>query len=512
MNSIIPNSILEIFIKFPNVGIKNLHRVLNIFVIPILLSLLFMLIGCSKDSQDLVPVKEQPDSGNSGTEIIDKEKVAVNYRNHCGGCHGQNFASFVERQWKYGSSLKDLQNSIKVGYKNNGMPAYGATFNEQEVKDLANYILSEIKGKTKEMLEADNPNLSGLIKSDDVSFRLETITDNIPGTPWGIEQLPNGEILVTELGGKLFLIKNNKELVEIAGVPNVVSGGQGGLLDVLIHPNFKDNSFVYLSYVTTNPNNASEQTTAVARGKLSGTKLVQVEKIFTALPYLSTSHHFGSRLLFDRKGYLYVSVGERGHRDDYPQKLDNHLGKIHRIQDDGKIPNDNPFYNNQGAISSIFTYGTRNPQGLTLHPITGAIWEGEHGPQGGDEINILEAGNNYGWPVISYGTNYDGTSFTNITKKEGMEQPIHYWTPSIAPCGMSFVSGDFYGKWENDLFVSSLKFEYLHRLKMNGNVVVGQEKLLEGIGRVRDVHIGKDGYMYIAVQGPSKIIRLVPEQ
>lgn len=314
------------------------------------------------------------------------------------------------------------------------------------------------------------------------------------------------------MGGKLFLVKNNKQLVEITGVPNVVSEGQGGLLDVLIHPDFKNNSFVYLSYVIANPNNSSEKTTAVARAKLSGTKLVQVEKIFTALPYLSSNRHFGSRLLFDLDGFLYVSVGERGFRDVYPQKLDNSLGKIHRIQDDGKIPNINPFYNKQGAIKSIFAYGIRNPQGLTLHPVTGAIWEGEHGPKGGDEINILKAGNNYGWPVISYGQNYDGTSFTNITKKAGMEQPVHYWTPSIAPCGMSFSSGKFYGKWKNDLFVSSLKFGYLHRLKMNGNVVTGQEKLLEGIGRVRDVHMGKDGYMYITVQGPNRLIRLVPEQ
>ena len=513
MKTIAPNSLLKILAKLSTFGIQNLYKMLKISMTLILLNLLFAMTSCSKDSQDIIPVIEEPDSGNSGSEmIINKEKAVLNYRNHCGGCHGQNFASFVERQWKYGNSLEAVQNSIKVGYKKNGMPAYGATFSEQEVKDLTNYILSEIKGKTKEMLGTDNPTLSGLTKSDDLSFRLETITDKIPGIPWGIEQLPNGEILVTERGGKLFLVKNNKELVEITGVPNVASEGQGGLLDVLIHPDFKNNSFVYLSYVTANPNNASEQTTAVARAKLSGTKLVQVEKIFTALPYLSTDRHYGSRLLFDQKGYLYVSIGDRGHRDDYPQKLDNSLGKIHRIQDDGKIPGDNPFYNNQGAVKSIFTYGTRNPQGLSLHPVTGAIWEGEHGPQGGDEINILKAGNNYGWPVISYGINYDGTSLTNLTEMQGMEQPVHYWTPSIAPCGMSFVSGDFYGKWENDLFVSSLKFEYLHRLKMNGNVVVGQEKLLEGIGRVRDVHMGRDGYMYIAVQGPSRIIRLVPEQ
>ncbi|WP_420601686.1 PQQ-dependent sugar dehydrogenase [Flagellimonas sp.] len=505
MNAITPNSFSKI-VTILSFGMKNLCGTLRISVAVILLG---SLLSCS-DSQDN-PTPSEEENG-SGTEIVDKERAALNYRNHCGGCHGQNLGSFVERQWTHGNSAEEVLNSIKTGYANNGMPAYESTFSEQEIKDLTNFILSEIDGKTKQMLEEDNPDLSGLTTSDDLTFRLETITNKIPGIPWGIEQLPNGAFLVTERGGKLFLIGSDKELVEVAGVPNVVSAGQGGLLDVLIHPDFENNSFVYLSYSRANPNNSSERTTAVARAKLNGNNLEQVENIFTALPYLSSGHHYGSRLVFDTEGYLYVSVGDRGHRDEYPQKLDNHLGKIHRIQDDGQIPNDNPFINTQDAVSSVFTYGTRNPQGLSLHPVTGAVWEGEHGPQGGDEINILEAGNNNGWPVISYGINYDGTTFTDITEMDGMEQPVHYWTPSIAPCGMSFVSGDFYGKWENDLFVSSLKFEYLHRLKMDGNVVVGHEKLLEGIGRVRDAHMGIDGYLYVVVEGPGRLIRLIPEQ
>jgi glucose/arabinose dehydrogenase len=421
-------------------------------------------------------------------------------------------SSFVERDWTYGNSLEDIIASITNGYSGNGMPAYGSMLSEKEIEDLANYILTQIEGKTKAMLEEDNPDLSGLISSDDLNFRLETITDEIPGIPWGIEQLPNGEILVTERSGRLFLVGTDKQLTEITGVPDVVSEGQGGLLDVLIHPDFENNAFVYLSYSLANPNNASEQTTAVARARLEGTSLVEVQNIFTALPYLSSSKHYGSRLVFDGNGYLYVSVGDRTYRDIYPQELDNAIGKIHRIHDDGQVPADNPFYNTAGALHSIFTYGTRNPQGMSVHPETGVVWEGEHGPRGGDEINILEAGNNYGWPVISYGINYDGTTFTDLTEADGMEQPVHYWTPSIAPCGMTFVSSDFYGNWKNDLFVSSLKFEYLHRLKMNGDEVVGHETLLDGIGRVRDVQMGTDGYIYIAVEGPGRLIRLVPEQ
>ncbi len=469
---------------------------------------LFVLLSCN-NSQDPELLEEEMDPGN---ENVDLGNTALTYRNHCGGCHGQDLASFVERDWTYGNSVEDIIESITDGYSSNGMPAYGSSLSAQEIEDLTNYILGEIDGKTKAMLEEENPNLSGLISSDDLTFRLETITDEIPGIPWGIDQLPNGEILVTERGGGLFLVRNDQQLTEVTGVPTVASQGQGGLLDVLIHPDFENNTFVYLSYSRINPNNSSERTTAVARARLEGNNLVDVENIFTALPYLNSGHHYGSRLVFDNNGYLYVSVGDRGYRDVYPQELDNAIGKIHRIHDDGQIPTDNPFYNTSGAVNSIFTYGTRNPQGMSLHPETGVVWEGEHGPQGGDEINILEAGNNNGWPVISYGINYDGTTFTDLTELDGMEQPVHYWTPSIAPCGMTFVSSDFYGNWKNDLFVSSLKFEYLHRLKMNGNEVVGHETLLDGIGRVRDAQMGIDGYLYIVVESPGRLIRLVPEQ
>ncbi|PWL38902.1 hypothetical protein DKG77_11755 [Flagellimonas aquimarina] len=488
--------------------LKNAYQWLETTPKLVLLFLLSILLSCNNSLEPVSPEEEiDPDN-----EIVDLPDVALTYRNQCGGCHGQDLGSFVEREWTYGNSLEDIIESITDGYAGNGMPAYESALSAQQIEDLTNYILTEIDGKTKAMLEEENPDLSGLISSDDLTFRLETITDEIPGIPWGIEQLPNGEILVTERGGELFLVRNDKQLIAITGVPEVASQGQGGLLDVLIHPNFESNAFVYLSYSRVNPNNSSERTTAVVRARLEGNNLVDAENIFTALPYLNSDYHYGSRLVFDSNGYLYVSVGDRGNRDAYPQELDNAHGKIHRIHDDGQIPTDNPFYNTSGAVNSIFTYGTRNPQGMTLHPETGALWEGEHGPQGGDEINILEAGNNNGWPVISYGINYDGTTFTDLTALDGMEQPVYYWTPSIAPCGMTFVSGDFYGNWKNDLFVSSLKFEYLHRLKMNGNEVVGHETLLDGIGRVRDAQMGVDGYLYILAEGPGRLIRLVPEQ
>ena len=246
---------------------------------------LSVLLSCNNSENPEVP-EEEIDPGN---EIVDLPDATLTYRNQCGGCHGQDLGSFVERDWTYGNSQEAIINSITDGYVGNGMPSYGSALSAQAIEDLTNYILTEIDGKTKAMLEEENPDLSGLITSDDLTFRVETLTDEIPGIPWGIEQLPNGEILVTERGGGLFLVNNDKQLTTITGVPAVVSQGQGGLLDVLIHPDFENNALVYLSYSHANPNNASERTTAVARGRLEGNSLMDVENIFTALPYLSSA-------------------------------------------------------------------------------------------------------------------------------------------------------------------------------------------------------------------------------
>ncbi|WP_299555647.1 PQQ-dependent sugar dehydrogenase [Seonamhaeicola sp.] len=486
---------------------KNLNKFKFIFR-----SLLFLAIVFSCSNQTETTQNDDTQEEEEEEVVTDFAQAAINYTNHCGGCHGQKFESFIERQWSYGSTSEDISNSISVGYESNGMPSYKNAFTDQEIKDLADYILREIEGKTKADIEAENPNLSGIMQSDDLSFRLETITNQFSGIPWGMVQLPDGDFLVTQREGNLFRVTSDGTISEISGIPNVVAQGQGGLLDVILHPDFENNAYVYLSYSSANPSNSSQKTTAVARGSLSGNTLEGTNEIFVAEPYLSNTNHYGSRLVFDNGGYLYVTVGDRGNRDTYPQTLNNGVGKIHRLMDNGTIPTDNPFYNMQNHDWSVFGYGVRNPQGLAKHPVTGAIWEGEHGPQGGDEINIVSSGNNYGWPVITYGINYDGTPITNQTAMDGMEQPIHYWVPSIAPCGMDFVSSNFYGNWQNDLFVGSLKFRYLHRLKMNGNTVIGQEELLSDIGRVRDVQMGNDGYLYILVEGPGRLLRLVAEQ
>ncbi|MEL7119873.1 MAG: PQQ-dependent sugar dehydrogenase [Bacteroidota bacterium] len=434
----------------------------------------------------------------------------ANYEKYCASCHGKNLRTFIDREWVYGNSWNEVFKAIKVGYPNDGMPAYDTAFTDQEITDLVNYILVDIEQFTRQQLK-QGPQLSGVIESEELKFSLETVADGFK-IPWGMDFLPNGDLLVSERSGTLYRIDNNNKREAIEGVPSVVARGQGGLMDVELHPNFESNKWVYISYSKTDPRNSKLATTAVIRGKLKGNQLTKVGEVFLAEPYLPTRHHYGSKLEFDRDGYLFISVGDRGRRNQNPQSLDNHCGKIHRIHDDGSIPKDNPFVNDNKAKASIFSYGHRNPQGIAMNPTTGQIWETEHGPRGGDEVNIIQKGKNYGWPVISYGINYNGTKFTDLTEQEGLLQPELYWVPSIAPCGTEFVSGNKYPAWEGDLLVGSLSFEYLNRCKVENNKIVGEEKLLKNVGRVRDVEMGPDGYIYVAVEGPGRILKIVPEK
>jgi glucose/arabinose dehydrogenase len=317
-------------------------------------------------------------------------------------------------------------------------------------------------------------------------------------------------MLIADRNGDLHR-KSGENMQMINNVPEVWYQGQGGLMDIKLHPDFERNGLIYLSYSKfRKEGDKTFKTTAVVRAILNGITLENVEEIFEALPYWETRHHYGCRMDFDKDGYLYISVGDRGKRDINPQALDNHCGKIHRLHDDGSIPDDNPFIDTEGAMPSIYSYGHRNPQGLVKHPETGEIWTHEHGPRGGDEINIIHKGKNYGWPHVSFGINYDGSIFTNETHREGMEDPLHYWVPSIAPCGMDFVRGDKYPGWEGDLMIGSLRFRYLHRCKIEDGKVVHEELLLKNIGRLRNVRQGPDGYIYIGVEDPGRIYRLVP--
>ncbi|TDQ29358.1 PQQ-dependent sugar dehydrogenase [Zeaxanthinibacter enoshimensis] len=337
-------------------------------------------------------------------------------------------------------------------------------------------------------------------------FEAELLVDGLQ-IPWGLAFLPDGAMLITEKSGELIHFKNGKKTM-VSNVPPVYNRGQGGLLDVAVHPDYIQNGWLYLSF-------ASEEgpekggNTAIIRAKLDNMALVNIEKLYKATPNTTKGQHFGSRFAFDKEGYLYFSIGERGDRDTNPQDLSRDGGKIYRIHDDGRIPEDNPFIGQEDAVKAAYTYGNRNPQGMARHPQTGEIWIHEHGPRGGDEINIVKKGNNYGWPVITYGINYSGTPITDKTEMEGMTQPIHYWVPSIAPSGMTFVTSDKYRGWKGSLLVGSLSFQYLERLALDGTKVTQREKLMTDIGRVRNVVEGPDGIIYVAVEGKG-IYRLNP--
>lgn len=324
--------------------------------------------------------------------------------------------------------------------------------------------------------------------------------------PWGLEFLPDGSLLISEKSGRIIRFKDGVKN-EVSGVPAVYLRGQGGLLDLHLHPNYADNGWIYLTYASEDgPGEGGH--TALARARLQGDALTDLEVLYKAGPNTTSGSHFGSRIAFDQAGYLYFTIGERGDRDTNPQDINRDGGKVYRLFDDGGIPPDNPFVGADG-LDAIYSYGHRNAQGMARNPDTGEIWIHEHGPRGGDEINIIRKGANYGWPVITYGINYDGTPITDKTEMPGMEQPIHYWVPSIAPSGMAFVTSDRYPAWRGSLLVGSLSFQYLERLELDGSRVIYREKLMEGTGRVRNVRQGPDGYIYAAVEGKG-IYRLVP--
>lgn len=348
-----------------------------------------------------------------------------------------------------------------------------------------------------------------LLAEEKTEFIVTTVVKGLDH-PWAMAFLPDDRILVTERSGQLRLIKYGLLHPQaITGLPKIAAEGQGGLLDIILHPDYQNNGWIYFSYSAENKDGLG---TEVARARLNGMKLVDVETIFRVAKKSSGGRHFGSRLVFDKKGYLYISAGERGDRPR-AQDINDHAGSIIRLHDDGSIPKDNPFVGRQNSRPEIYSYGHRNPQGMTLHPQTGEVWSHEHGPQGGDEINIIRSGKNYGWPVISHGVNYVwGTKIGEGTHKEGMEQPVYYWDPSIAPSGMTFYKGDKFPQWHGNLFVGALKFQLLVRLQLEGNKVVNEERLLTGqYGRIRDVRNGPDGFLYLLTDADDgKLLRLEP--
>lgn len=350
---------------------------------------------------------------------------------------------------------------------------------------------------------------SQVFATEQARFRVTSVVSGLEH-PWGMAFLSDGRVLVTERPGRLRLIRDGQLQMEpVAGLPEITPRGQGGLLDVALHPRFSENHLVYLSYSSAGGGGVG---TEVARGRLEGNRLEDLEILFRMAPKSQTGRHFGSRLVFDRQEHLYITLGDRGERRR-AQIPDDHAGSVIRLHADGRVPDDNPFIDREGWQPEIYSYGHRNIQGAALHPVTGLLWTHEHGPQGGDEVNVIRPGRNYGWPVITYGANYgSGSAIGEGTHKPGMEQPLHYWVPSIAPSGMAFYRGQAFPEWNGDLFVGALRDQMLVRLELEGERIVAEERLMKNaFGRIRAVTQGPDGLLYLLTdEGDGQFLRLEP--
>lgn len=352
------------------------------------------------------------------------------------------------------------------------------------------------------------PRLSEVIDTEKESYRIDTLHSGLEN-PWGITWLPDGRMLVNERAGEILVFEGDQYTGEnLQGFPTTYTRGQSGLLDIQIHPNYEENGWIYVTYAK--PGTGGGSTTLI-RFQLEGNEITNLEELYQTMPLSSAGVHFGSRIIFDREGYLYFSTGDRGVKEN-AQDLSNDMGKIHRLHDDGRIPADNPFVDVEGAKHSIWSYGHRNVQGMIYDQENDIIYATEHGPRGGDELNKVEKGKNYGWPVITYGIDYSGEIISELTHKDGMEQPLHYWTPSIAVCGLMLYTGDQFPNWKGNIFSGALAMTHVARVELASGQYSHEEKLLEGYGRVRQVAQSPDGHIYVLTEGPGLVLKLVPSK
>ncbi len=344
--------------------------------------------------------------------------------------------------------------------------------------------------------------------SERLDFIVDTLHDDLEN-PWGIAWLSDDRMLVTARGGDIWIFEHEQYTGrKLSGLPITYARGQGGLMDIRPHPQYATNGWIYVTYAKPSPDGGG---TALIRFRITDDAVVDLETLYETTPRSSSGVHFGSRIVFDNEGYVYFSTGERGTKE-HAQNLANDLGKIHRLHDDGRIPLDNPFVDSVAAQPTIWSYGHRNVQGMAYDPTKDIIYATEHGPRGGDELNIIEKGKNYGWPTITYGIDYSGAIISAHTEMEGMEQPIHYWTPSIGACGLLFYDGETYPGWQGNLFAGALALSHIERIEVSNGRYMHGEKLLSEVGRVRCVAQSPDGFIFVLTEDPGMILKLLPAE
>lgn len=439
------------------------------------------------------------------------------YAQFCAGCHGPTLggglaASLVDDEWKHASDDAGLARVIAAGVPGTPMLPFKDLLDEQQIRQLVFYIRQQgAAAKEKPQLQIDPD--GHVVKSSRQTVRLEAVVKGLE-TPWGIGFLPDARMLVTERPGRLRIVEKGQLLPPVTGTPVVWSRQDGGLLDVEVHPDYARTGWIYLAYSEAGTDGTTSMT-AIVRGRIKNNAWIDEQVIYKATPdlFYAQNSHYGVRFLFDPQGHLFYTIGDRGHPAE-AQDLSKPAGKIHRVNADGSVPKDNPFVGKAGVVPTIWSYGHRNPQGLAFDPATGQLWATEHGPMGGDELNRIERGGNYGWPLVSNGLEPGITR----SEAEGMISPAAYWNPAIGPAGIAFA-GDRYPGWRNHLLVAGLAGQQLRRVEIAGDRVVSQEIVFNQFGRVRDVVSGPDGYLYVAVNLPGQrlsdttagtVVRLVP--
>ncbi|MEO5599459.1 MAG: PQQ-dependent sugar dehydrogenase [Cyclobacteriaceae bacterium] len=440
------------------------------------------------------------------------------YKTYCAGCHGSNLqgntaSKLIKADWQFGRGKGAIMRNIRFGIPGTEMVAWGTVLKDSEINAVADYIIA-----SQEFPPGAVRPIPERLTTKDYDLKVDKLVTSGLNTPWGIEFVDGHRALITERsGGIRWMVDGKLDSEPIQGLPKTYSQTTtGGYMDIALDPAYSKNGWVYFAFSHTVGNPSDKNVsgmTKVVRGKIKDHQWTSEQTLYEAPDSLKIpgGNRWGCRLLFDKKGYLYFTIGDMARAMD-SQDPGKPTGKTFRIHPDGSIPKDNPFVKKKGAIAAIFTVGNRNVQGIAQHPVTGDLWATEHGPMGGDELNILKKGANYGWPLVTYGIDYSGDTVSAETQKKGIEQPVVQWTPSIAVCPAEFVTGNLFSKWKNNLLVGALGFEEIRRLVIENDKVTAQEMILKGFGRVRDLKMGPDGALYVLLNGPDMILRITPEK